>query len=85
MREGSKVVRFTVSRLMKALRLKGVIPGKPRCTTFSGKSAPCPLDRVGRNFNSPVPYVLWASDFTYVATWSCFVSTAEQNYISRAE
>ena len=76
MREGFEVARCTVSRLMKALGLKGVIRGKPHRTTFSDKSAPCPLDLVNRQFKAPAPNVLWVSDFTYVATWSGFVYVA---------
>lgn len=76
LREGFKVARCTVSRLMKAMGLKGVIRGKPHRTTFSDKAAPCPLDRVNRNFNAPAPNTLWVSDFTYVATWSGFVYVA---------
>ena len=76
LREGFKGARFTVSRLMKAMGLKGVVRGKPHRTTFSDKAAPCPLDWVNRNFNAPVPNVLWVSDFTYVATWSGFVYVA---------
>jgi transposase InsO family protein len=76
LREGFEVARCTVSRLMKAMGLRGVVRGKPHRTTFSDMSAPCPLDRVNRNFNAPVPNVLWVSDFTYVATWSGFVCVA---------
>jgi len=75
-REGFDIARCTVSRLMKAMGLKGVIRGKPHRTTFSDKSAPCPLDRVNRNFNASAPNTLWVSDFTYVATWSGFVYVA---------
>jgi transposase InsO family protein len=67
-REGFDIARCTVSRLMKAMGLKGVIRGKPHRTTFSDKSAPCPLDRVNRNFKAPAANMLWVSDFTYVAT-----------------
>jgi transposase InsO family protein len=74
--EGFDIARCTVSRLMKAMGLKGVIRGKPHRTTFSDKSAPCPLDRVNRQFHAPRPNVLWVSDFTYVATWSGFVYVA---------
>ena len=40
------------------------------------KAAPCPLDRVNRQFKAPRPNVLWLSDFTYVATWTGFVYVA---------
>ena len=41
---------------------------KPVRTTISDKAAPCPLDRVNRQFHAPVPNRLWVSDFTYVST-----------------
>jgi putative transposase len=75
-REGKDVARCTVSRLMKAMGLRGVIRGKPIRTTIQDKAAPCPLDRVNRQFYAPAPNVLWVSDFTYVATWSGFVYVA---------
>ena len=76
MREGEDVARRTVARLMKAMGLQGVIRGKPIRTTFQDKAAPCPLDRVNRQFQAPAPDVLWVSDFTYVATWTGFVYVA---------
>ena len=45
-------------------------------TTVSNKAAPCPLDRVNRQFRAPRPNALWVSDFTSVATWSGFVYVA---------
>lgn len=76
MREGVKVARCTVARLMKAMGLKGAIRGKPHRTTFSDKTRPCPLDRVNRQFKAPKPDALWVSDFTYVSTSSGFVYVA---------
>jgi transposase InsO family protein len=75
-REGFEVARCTVGRLMRAMGLKGVIRGKPHRTTFSDKAAPCPLDRVNRDFKAPAPNMLWVSDFTYVSTWHGFVYVA---------
>ena len=43
---------------------------------MSDKAAPCPLDRVNRDFRAPRPNVLWVADFTYVATWVGFVHVA---------
>lgn len=63
-------------RLMKGQGLQGVIRGKRVRTTTSNKTAPCPLDRVNRQFQPPRPNVLWVSDFTYVATWAGFVYVA---------
>jgi len=31
--------------------------------------APCPLDKVNRQFKADRPNQLWVSDFTYVSTW----------------
>ena len=50
----------------------GVIRGKPHRTTLSDKAAPCPLDRVKRDFKAHAPNMLWVSDFTYVSTWHGF-------------
>ncbi len=75
-REGLVVARCTVARLMKAMGLQGAVRGKPVRTTISDKGAPCPLDRVNRQFRAPQPNVLWVSDFTYVATWTGFVYVA---------
>ncbi len=73
-REGFDVARCTVARLMRSMGLQGVIRGKPFKTTRSDKAAPCPLDKVNRQFRAPALNRLWVSDFTYVATWQGFVS-----------
>jgi len=75
-REGVDIARCTVERLMRQMRLEGAIRGKPVKTTKSDRCAPCPLDRVNRQFQAPAPNRLWVSDFTYVATWSGFVYVA---------
>ena len=75
-REGENVARCTVARLMKAMGLRGAVRGKPVKTTVSDRSAPCPLDKVNRQFEAPRPNALWVSDFTYVATWQGFVYVA---------
>lgn len=75
-REGFDIARCTVARLMKSMGLQGVIRGKPVKTTISDKAAPCPLDRVNRQFQAPAPNRLWVSDFTYVSTWRGFVYVA---------
>ena len=68
-REGIGVARCTVARLMRQMGLKGIVRGKSVRTTISDKAAPCPLDRVNRDFKAPGPNRLWVSDFTYVASW----------------
>jgi putative transposase len=76
LREGFRVARCTVARLMSQMGLKGAVRGKPVRTTISDKAAVCPLDHVHRQFHAPAPNRLWLSDFTYVATWSGFVYVA---------
>jgi transposase InsO family protein len=75
-REGEDVARCTVARLMRGMGLQGAVRGKRVKTTVSDNSAPCPLDKVKRQFHAPRPNALWVSDFTYVATWSGFVYVA---------
>jgi transposase InsO family protein len=54
-REDHQVARCTVARLMRELGLQGAVRGKPVRTTISDKAAPCPLDRVNRQFGAPRP------------------------------
>jgi Integrase core domain. len=61
---------------MKNMGVRGIIRGKPHRTTIPDKKAPCPLDRVSRQFRVPAANMLWVSDFTYVATWQGFVYVA---------
>jgi putative transposase len=75
-REGVEVARCTVARLMSEMGLEGVVRGKKPKTTVSDKDAPCPLDRVNRQFQVAGLNRLWVSDFTYVATWGGFVYVA---------
>ena len=63
-REGENVARCTVERLMRAMGLQGVVRGKPVKTTVSDKAAPCPQDKVNRQFQAPRPNALWVSDFS---------------------
>ena len=75
-REGLAVARCTAGRIMKAMGREGVVRGKPVRTTIPDKAAPCPQDKVNRQFAADRPNRLWVSDFTYVATWSGFVYVA---------
>jgi transposase InsO family protein len=61
---------------MAEMGLAGAVRGKPVKTTRPDPAAPCPYDRVNRQFHAPRPNALWLSDFTYVATWSGFVYVA---------
>lgn len=75
-REGEKVARCTVARLMRSMGLQGIVRGRPVKTTVSDRKAPCPLDKVNRQFRAVRPNALWLSDFTYVSTWRGFVYVA---------
>jgi len=75
-REGMTVARCTVERLMRRLGLHGVVRGKVVRTTVSDGKAPCPLDRVNRQFRAERPNQLWVSDFTYVSTWQGWLYVA---------
>jgi transposase InsO family protein len=75
-REGITVARCTVERLMKRLGLQGARRGKVVRTTTPDTLAPCPLDRVNRQFQAKRPNQLWVSDFTYVSTWQGWLYVA---------
>ena len=75
-REGIEVARCTVERLMRRLGLRGVRRGKVVRTTISDNKAPCPLDKVNRQFQADRPNQLWVSDFTYVSTWQGWLYVA---------
>lgn len=63
-REGTKVAKCTVERLMRAMGLAGVRRGKTTVTTVSNPKAACPLDKVNRDFRVSRPNALWVVDFT---------------------
>ena len=75
-REAIPVARCTVERLMRRLGLRGARRGKTVRTTVADRSAPCPLDRVNRQFTADRPNQLWVSDFTYVSTWQGWLYVA---------
>jgi len=68
-REGYRIARCTVERLMKAMELQGVVRGRKVVTTNPDAALPCPDDKVNRVFTAQAPNRLWVSDFTYVSTW----------------
>ena len=75
-REGIKVARCTVGRLMRTQGLAGIRRGRRCITTIPDEYAAKPLDFVNRNFTAIRPNQLWVADITYVATWSGFVYVA---------
>lgn len=75
LREGIRVARCTVARLMAVMGLAGVLQGKKVRTTVSRKAITAG-DRVNRQFGAERPDQLWVADFTYVSIWQGFVYVA---------
>ncbi|HAV9493224.1 TPA: IS3 family transposase [Escherichia coli] len=75
LREGIRVARCTVARLIAVMGLAGVLRGKKVRTTVSRKTV-ATGDRVNRQFVAERPDQLWVADFTYVSTWQGFVYVA---------
>jgi len=77
-REGSRVARRTVERLMRDLGLSGARRGKTwvPTTTRSDDTLHRPLDLVERRFKAPPPNRLWVADLTYVETHTGWVYVA---------
>ena len=68
-REGTRVARCTVERLMGDLGLSGVRRGKAyKVTTRSDERQHRPNDLVDRDFTATAPNRLWVADLTYVKT-----------------
>ena len=75
-REGIRVARCTVARLMRELHLRGVRRGKTVITTTADANAPRPADLVARHFVATRPNQLWVADLSYVRTWAGFCYVA---------
>jgi transposase InsO family protein len=75
-REGDKVARCTIERLMREMGLQGAIRGKKFKTTIPDDKAMRPPDLVDRDFTASRPNELWVADLTFVATWRGFVYVA---------
>lgn len=75
-REGCRVARCTVRRLMRDMGLQGAVRGRAWITTTHAGDGSRPRDLVDRQFVATRPNQLWVSDFTYVATWSGVVFVA---------
>jgi putative transposase len=67
-RQGHRVARCTVERLMRRVGLRGVSRGRvKRCTTVADRAAAAARpDLVNRDFTAPAPNHRWVADFTYV-------------------
>ena len=76
-REGIRVARCTVERLMRANGLTGARRGKAfTVTTRSDDRLDRPADLVNRRFRAPAPNRLWVADLTYVKTHAGWVYVA---------
>jgi putative transposase len=75
-REGVRVGRNRVARLMKRAGLKGVTRRKWIRTTVRDAQRPGAGDLVERHFVAAAPNRLWVSDITYVPTWAGFLYLA---------
>jgi putative transposase len=76
-REGLRVARCTVERLMRILGLRGVVRGKKSVrTTIGDEAAARPADLVKRQFRAVARNSLWVADLTYVKTHSGWVYVA---------
>ena len=76
LREGIRVARCTVERLMRKLGIQGVRRGKKCWTTIAHDLLDRPTDKVNRQFVATRPNQLWVADITFVATWAGFVYVA---------
>ena len=75
-REGHRVARCTVERLMRRLGLRGAVCGRRIRTTVPAAQPTSIADRVNRTFAVSRPNALWVADLTYVATWRGLVYVA---------
>jgi putative transposase len=76
-REGVRVARCTVERLMRRLGLRGVVRGKTSTrTTLGDEARERPADLVHRQFRASAPNRLWVANLTYVKTHTGWVYVA---------
>ena len=75
-KQGWRVGRKRVARLMRAAGIFGVSRRKWICTTQRRKGARPAPDLVERNFTADRPDQLYVADITYVPTWAGFLFLA---------
>jgi putative transposase len=66
---GVRVGRKRVERLMRTLRLSGLVPKRYRRTTIRVPGVRVATDLVERDFNPSGPNQLWVADIKYVRSW----------------
>ncbi|MFV9426914.1 IS3 family transposase [Rhodococcus aetherivorans] len=69
-RQGIRVARCTVERLMRAEGLRGIARSKNPRTTIAAADTDRPADLVNRGFTASAPDQLWVADITYVRTFA---------------
>ena len=75
-RQGHRVARCTVARLMGDLGIRGVQRGRRQFTTHADDKANRPPDLVKRQFTAVAPNRLWLADITYCSTWEGWLYVA---------
>lgn len=75
-RQGVKVARCTVERLMRAAGLRGLLRDRSPRTTRPAPETGRPADLVKRDFTATCPNQLWVADLTYVRTSAGWVYAA---------
>jgi putative transposase len=75
-REGIRIGRDRVWRLMREAGLQGARRGRTKFTTRHDAKAARPPDLVDRDFRAEAPDRLWVADLTYVRTWAAFCYVA---------
>jgi putative transposase len=76
-KDGVRVARCTVERLMADMGLQGCRRGRVFIRTTEGdERLDRPADLVERQFRAPAPNRLWVADLTYVKTYSGWVYVA---------
>ena len=76
-REGVRVARCTVERLMRQEGIHGIRRDKIRKTTIGdGAETERPADLVQRRFEATAPNQLWVADLTYIRTHAGWVYAA---------
>jgi putative transposase len=65
-RDGVRVARCTVERLMRGLGLSGAVRGPRKKTTTAAAGAAWPADQLNRDFRAGAPDRRWVADITYI-------------------
>jgi putative transposase len=75
-RQGHRLARCTVQRLMRTAGLRGITRAKGPRTTIPGTAPDTRPDLVARAFTASGPGQLWVADITYCRTFSGWVYAA---------